>query len=100
MTFLVKLELQLKLTGLWSPSVPSSIALASKAPFACDTLAFEQWLQFIFIPKMQQLIDMRSPLPDQMAIAPMAQQVWQTKPEKQDVIVLLEQFDQLITHSK
>jgi uncharacterized protein YqcC (DUF446 family) len=98
LTFLVKLEQQLKLLGLWSLTPPSTIALASTAPFACDTLAFEQWLQFIFIPKMQQLIDTQSSLPSQMAIAPMAQQVWQALPERQEIIALLDQFDQLLTN--
>lgn len=98
-SFLVNLEQQLKLIGLWSPITPSSIALASTAPFACDTLVFEQWLQFIFIPKMQQLIDTQSSLPSQIAIAPMAQQVWQAMPDRQEIIALLDQFDQLLTHS-
>jgi uncharacterized protein YqcC (DUF446 family) len=95
-SFLVKLEQQLKQHQLWSNHSPSDVAMASSAPFACDTMAFEQWLQFIFIPKMTLLIDSKQPLPTNMAIAPMAQHLWQSTPERNDLIVLLAQFDQLL----
>jgi uncharacterized protein YqcC (DUF446 family) len=97
-TFLVELELQLKASSLWSTHTPSAAAMASTAPFACDALSFEQWLQYIFIPKMRQLITTNSPLPTQMAIAPMAEQTWQTQPDKQSIIKLLIKFDQLLVN--
>ena len=53
---LFELEEILKAAGLWSAVTPSQEALASQQPFACDTLAFEQWLQFIFIPRLQALL--------------------------------------------
>ncbi|MEI8616683.1 YqcC family protein [Pseudoalteromonas sp. B193] len=36
-------------------------------------MAFEQWLQFVFIEKIQQLITHKQPLPRNFATAPMAQ---------------------------
>nr|WP_269468628.1 YqcC family protein [Alteromonas sp. ASW11-130] len=61
--------------GLWADCHPSSSALASTEPFACDTLSFVQWLQFIFIPKFKSLINHQQQLPSNMAIHPAAQ-VW------------------------
>ena len=98
LTFLAELELQLKASSLWSTSQPSASAMASTAPFACDTLSFEQWLQFIFMPKMRQLIITHSPLPTEMAIAPMAEQVWQNQPDKHVIINLLVKFDHLLAN--
>ncbi|MEZ5436402.1 MAG: YqcC family protein [Pseudomonadales bacterium] len=45
-------------------------------PFAVDTLDFHQWLQFIFLPRMRDLIDTRSTLPMQSNITAMAEVVW------------------------
>ena len=43
------LETVLKAGGYWSSTAPAPEALQSTQPFARDTLAFEAWLQFIFI---------------------------------------------------
>nr|WP_308424506.1 YqcC family protein [Shewanella ulleungensis] len=93
---LIKLEQLLKQCQLWSDALPSASALASHAPFACDTMAFEQWLQFIFIPKMTELIAQKHPLPTTMAIAPMAEQLWQGMPQRNVIIVHLQAFDVLL----
>lgn len=93
---LVTLQHQLKTHQLWSDTAPTAAELASTAPFACDTLRLEQWLQFIFIPKMQQLVTQQATLPTNMAIAPMAEHVWQSQPQYQSVIALLSDFDTLL----
>jgi uncharacterized protein YqcC (DUF446 family) len=69
---LTELESELKILKLWKKTNPSAQALASTAPFAIDTLSFPEWLQFIFIKKMTQLLQLGAPLPKAMAIAPMA----------------------------
>ena len=75
---LFELEELLKAAGMWSAVTPSQEALASQQPFACDTLAFEQWLQFIFIPRLQALLKTNT-LPPTMQIQPMAEVTWQGK---------------------
>ncbi|MEB3733798.1 YqcC family protein [Halopseudomonas pachastrellae] len=45
---LQELEGELRQWGLWSLEPPSAAQLASEAPFCADTLAFEQWLQWVF----------------------------------------------------
>jgi uncharacterized protein YqcC (DUF446 family) len=95
-TYLSELESLLKQHRLWSEQSPSDQALTSTAPFACDTLSFEQWLQFIFMPKMTQLIDGNLALPTHMHLAPMAEQVWQGNGNYQDIISLLSSMDEFI----
>lgn len=73
---LTALETELKHLGLWSAKPPDAQALASRLPFCIDTLRFEQWLQFIFIPKMQLLLDTAAPLPTKIALLPLAEQVF------------------------
>ncbi|MEO3866945.1 YqcC family protein [Rheinheimera fenheensis] len=73
---LIALEVELKQLGLWSALPPDEQALASQLPFCIDTLRFEQWLQFIFIPKMQVLLNTAAPLPTKIALLPMAEQAF------------------------
>lgn len=90
------LEHYLKQLQLWQQELPSLQALNSNAPFCCDTLSFEQWLQFIFIPKMRQLIELDVPLPASMTLLPMAEQSWQGQlSQYQDLLEIIRGFDQL-----
>lgn len=66
----------LRASPLWSEQQPTSAALASKMPFCCDTLSFENWLQFVFLPRLSQVIEYNLPLPKALVIAPMAEQSW------------------------
>lgn len=56
--------------GLWQTMPPADEALHSTQPFAIDSLTATEWLQWIFIPRMQALIDGKQPLPTQIAISP------------------------------
>jgi uncharacterized protein YqcC (DUF446 family) len=62
----------LKAHCLWPSIRPPETAFLSTTPFAVDTMAFESWLAFIFIPKMETLIARNAPLPP-MEIAPAAE---------------------------
>ncbi|MCH1928856.1 YqcC family protein [Shewanella sp. A25] len=86
--------------GMWSTTTPSDAAMASTAPFACDLMPLEQWLQFIFIPRMQSLIDAGQPLPSRIAIAPMAQHVWQDNPDLLPLICVLNELDMLLNEPR
>ena len=71
------IERYLKAHQLWSSDTPAPAALASTEPFAVDTLSFEQWLQFLFLPKARQYVLQHDCLPPGMSIAPMAKEVYQ-----------------------
>lgn len=92
-SLLVNLEQQLRDLGFWQATYPSEDALNSTAPFCCDTLAFEQWLQFIFIPRMQALIDNRAALPSNIAICPMGEEAF--KPHGQQAAPLIDVLAQI-----
>lgn len=67
---------ELRSLRLWTDAQPSAAALASQAPFCCDTMPLEQWLQFVLLPRMQALIDARAVLPAQISICPIAEQAF------------------------
>jgi uncharacterized protein YqcC (DUF446 family) len=74
---LLDIECELRRARLWQEESPGPAALASDQPFALDTLAFHQWLQFILLPRMQELVRDRLPLPTACSISPMAEEVYQ-----------------------
>ena len=77
-SYLHDVEVNLKELKLWSDTTPSVEALSSDEPFAVDTLEFVEWLQFIFLPRLQNLVEVAAPLPGNCAITPMAETYFQT----------------------
>jgi uncharacterized protein YqcC (DUF446 family) len=71
---LIDIESELRQLGLWDRVPPSPKALASDQPFCVDTLTLPQWLQFIFLPALYQLLEDDQALPAHCGIAPMAEE--------------------------
>ena len=71
---LIDIEAELRQLGLWDRVPPSEAALASEQPFCVDTLSLPQWLQFIFLPTIYQLLETDQTLPSRCGIAPMAEE--------------------------
>ncbi|WP_434605727.1 YqcC family protein [Pseudomonas sp. R1-7] len=94
---LLLIERELRVQGWWSDVPPSAEALASVEPFAVDTLDFEQWLQWIFLPRMKSILENDLPLPNASGILAMAEMVYAQRPgQGVKLQQLLAQFDQLI----
>jgi uncharacterized protein YqcC (DUF446 family) len=98
---LIDLEAQLRQLNLWGADPPSPDALASEQPFAMDTLALEEWLQFIFLPTLYRLLDTGAALPERCAIAPMAEETLGKRGlPVASLIATLQDLDRLITGSQ
>ena len=95
MNLLTQLERSLIDANLWQPQEPSAQSLASKEPFAIDTLTPQQWLQWIFIPKLTLLIKQNQPLPQGFAIAAYFEQAWQAMPDYQAVLTIISELDKV-----
>lgn len=81
-TLLKQLERDLRDSHLWQENRPSKQALSSNQPFCVDTLRFEQWLQFVFIEKMNVLIAQGSVLPSAISLCPMAEEAFKSLGDK------------------
>ena len=91
------IEAQLRDADLWESIKPDSQALLSSQPFCYDTLKFHQWLQWIFVPRMKQIIEADGPLPSESLIKPMAEEFLDPNCENTPMILqLLGRFDELI----
>lgn len=95
---LFDLEAQLRVLGIWEEQSPSPEALSSTEPFCVDTLTLPQWLQFVFLPRMQMLLDAEQPLPQACSIAPMAQEYFKGRESTfSPLIEVLERVDLAVT---
>lgn len=93
---LVALQNALQDAALWSERPPSDHAFASTAPFACDRMAFDQWLQFVFLPQMRMLIEEKRPLPTEIALLPMAEESFSQHTNIHKLLSVLAQIDQVL----
>ncbi|SHI10879.1 YqcC family protein [Ferrimonas marina] len=96
-SLLAQLQAALQQAQLWQSSPPSAEALASRQPFACDTLRFEQWVQFLYLPRLQQLMEAGQALPTKVAVAPMAEESWRGRSGLDGVVDLLAQLDRALS---
>lgn len=90
---LLSLEMELRRLDLWRSEPPPPEALASTEPFCVDTLTLPEWLQFIFIPRMGQLIWAEQPLPHQCGIAPIAEEFFKETGGAGALVELLRAID-------
>lgn len=68
--YLQQLQHILQEYDLWQTIPPTPQAFASEQPFAIDTMAANEWLQWIFIPRIQALLESGAALPTKIAISP------------------------------
>ena len=98
MADLVRLEAELRRLGYWSSVRPSSQALASREPFACDSLSFTQWLQFIFVARITELLKNGEALPGSCGMTPMAEHFFtQQGVHVPELLDCIRQIDQRFT---
>ncbi|MEB7713743.1 YqcC family protein [Kluyvera cryocrescens] len=67
---LLLIETLLRQHRHWQDTAPHDSAFASDQPFCMDTLQPLEWLQWVLIPRMHQLLDSGMPLPKDFAITP------------------------------
>lgn len=95
---ILELEMALRQHQLWESESPSPNALQSQQPFCFDTLRFSQWLQFVFIARLQNIIEIQAPLPQSSGIVAIAEENFKgVSYDASTIIHCLAQFDALIT---
>lgn len=94
-SLLQQLESELRACGVWQDQAPSEAALQSSQPFAIDTLSPHEWLQWIFLPRLHQLIEAEQALPRGFSIAPYFEQAWLDQAEFACVMMILYQIDEV-----
>ena len=90
-------EAALRTGGKWEAAEPPADALSSTTPFCIDTLSFEQWLQWVFLPRMKDILEQCRPLPRKSGILPYAQEYLdKNDPITDGLLRQIGRFDELI----
>lgn len=87
------LEHNLQACDLWAAKPPTAEAFLSQEPFCVDTMSFAEWLQWVFIGRLQALLDASSPLPNGSQVAALAEELWKGEREAELLVPVLSQID-------
>lgn len=90
-----QIEAEMKRIGIWSQNPIEPEKLNCKEAFCMDTMSFEQWLQFVLVPRVRSIIAERGEWPNGSAVGVMAVRNFDGFNEAGDLVTLLYEFDRL-----
>lgn len=98
-----RLEATMMAANLWRMERPSEAAFASQQPFCVDTMSLPQWLRFVFVARLDALVEARGALPAKCEVAPvvdtfLAQQGVKAT-DRLLVLKAVEEIDRLVTEN-
>ena len=94
---LLEIEKELHLLDLWDKKQPPLHDLQSLMPFCYDTLRFPQWLQWVFLPRGQQMIKTREGIPAESDIHTIAEYYFtEAGIDAKNLLICIKLFDDLI----
>lgn len=96
-SLLIDLEAALRASGLWAFEPPTAQALASTEPFAVDTMPLQGWLQFIFIPRIRQLLEAGAAMPANCEVLPVAEEAFDKN--NRELFAVIAGLDKLISEA-
>jgi len=98
LSLLLEIEREMRSVNLWSETMPPAEALMSQQPFCVDTLEFHQWVQWLLLPRLEQIVVEQLPLPETCSVAPMAEEAFrQVDAHTDQLVILLERLDERVT---
>jgi uncharacterized protein YqcC (DUF446 family) len=93
---LTRIENEMRQAGFWQAAPLPEEAYEFRQAFAMDTMAYPQWLQFIFVPRVKAILDGGGDWPSSSAVGAQAIREFDGLPEASALITLLCEFDGLL----
>lgn len=81
--------------GVWSSTPLAAEKFNGMGAFGINTMSLTQWIQFVLLPRIQQIIDEQESLPSESMIAAHAVREFDGNPGYDKLIELLTQLDDL-----
>lgn len=91
-----EIEAELKKLDRWSLSPVPSERFNGMGPFGEGVMTFEQWIQFVLIPRINEIVLEKGEFPSESMLAPYAIRYFDGDPETDDLHQLLYDLDALI----
>ncbi|MFN8373775.1 MAG: YqcC family protein [Anaerolineae bacterium] len=89
------IEAELKRIGYWQDTPLQPEQYDFRAAFAMDTMAYNQWLQFVFIPRVRSIIAAQGQFPASSSVGTQAVREFDGNHEAARLVILLSEFDAL-----
>ncbi|MDQ5825639.1 MAG: YqcC family protein [Chloroflexota bacterium] len=90
------IDAEMQRIGMWSAEPPPAEAFEFRAAFAMDTMPFVHWLQFVFIPRVREIIATEGDFPRSSQVGAQAVRELDGINEASGLISLLSDFDYFI----
>lgn len=90
------IEDELRRLGRWGDARPADEAFESEAAFFADRMAFEQWLQWVLLPRVRDICAKHGEFPPSSQLGPYAVRQFDGDPNAGDLVARLAALDQLI----
>ncbi|MCM3874699.1 MAG: YqcC family protein [Pyrinomonadaceae bacterium] len=90
-----EVEAEMKDIGYWAVEPLPPEAYDFQEAFAMDTMAFSQWLQFVFVPRVKQIIEDKAEFPSSSMVAVQAIREFDGDNQADHLVELLSEFDAL-----
>ena len=88
-----EIEAEMKRLGMWQDKPLPDDAYGFRQAFGMDTMAFPQWLQFILIPRVREIISEKGQFPSSSEVGIKAIKEFDQIPKADQLIRLLNEFD-------
>jgi len=86
---------EMKNSGLWQDQPLAPEQYNFNRAFGMDTMAYSQWLQFIFIPRVAELLRTAGEFPSSSSVGAQAIREFDGCSEAQGLVTLLCEFDSI-----
>src|SRR5262245_18365896 len=91
-----EIEAELKRLNRWCGEPLSDEKFENMGAFGSNTMTFEQWLQFVLIPRLLSLVEEQSEFPDESSLAPYAIRYFDGDGDADRLHEILHDLDELI----
>src|SRR5690349_19513806 len=95
---IARIEAEMRSIGMWQNEPMPQEKTAAAGAFGQGSMAFEQWLQFVFIPRVNQIVAARAAFPSKSQVGDQAYREWRMwgdAPNVDRLLELLREFDAL-----
>ena len=82
-------------SGAWDVERPADAAFDDMGAFGMTTMAFEQWLRYVFVPAVEALVASNGPWPGGSSVAAHAAREGDGNPAIAELVAALSAFDDL-----
>ncbi len=90
------IESEMQRLGWWREKPIPEEMYNFRQAFAIDTMPFQFWLQFVFIPKVQEILAVKGSFPTRSMVGAQAVREFDGVDEANTLISLLSDFDRYI----